>query len=458
MGNERPSLTVFVADWNHDRRAAIFKSLPEQLTKIACDTVTQVFERLERTEPAAVVLAPSPLERASVLDAASRIRLANQNVKIILIVGNSSEDFAIGALRAGVNEYLREPVISEDVVAAVVRFLPDTTWNDCECDEIVGDSADMRSIRHLIDRLAPSDATVLITGETGTGKELVARRIHRLSRRSNGPLVSVNCAAIPISLVESELFGFEKGAFTGAGTRQDGKLTQADKGTLFLDEIGDMKLAAQAKILRVIEDRQVQPLGSRAAKPVDIRFVAATNHNLEELAAQDRFRHDLFFRLNVVRINIPPLRERSEDIPLLATHLIREFRSQYGRPVADLAPSAHAYLMEQEWRGNVRELRNAIESALLFSTSERITDNDFFHMRHSLACGPPLCKMTSSAVAESQPLEAFRKLSEMERLVKALEATSWNKSKAAEMLNWSRMTVYRKIEKYELCGDACNPV
>ena len=333
-------------------------------------------------------------------------------------------------------------------------------------EEIIGKSPGIQHAQQCIDRVAPTEATVLISGETGTGKELFARRLHSKSLRSSGPLLSVNCAAIPDNLLESELFGFEKGAFTGAYTRQEGQLVAANRGTVFLDEIGDLSLAGQAKILRVLEQREVRPLGSRTTRAVDIRLVAAVNTDLQQLVEQGRFRQDLFFRINVISVHIPPLRERREDIPLIADHFLESLARKYARASVILAPAAHNYLMQQAWAGNVRELRNVVERAFLLSNSNIIAEQDIVEM-----CDMDVAWCSESTVetsanlnvcSESGPdrqtsrtsIRARRvcssESSELYQLRKALEETKWNKSRAAEMLQWSRMTIYRKIVQYDL--------
>jgi two-component system response regulator HydG/two-component system response regulator AtoC len=270
---------------------------------------------------------------------------------------------------------------------------------------------------------------VLITGETGTGKERIAEAIHRFSPRRSNPMVCINCAALPESLLESELFGYEKGAFTGAHARYVGKLKAADGGTLLLDEIGDMSLPCQAKVLRALETLEIAPLGGNGKVPINIRVIAATNQELLPLIDQNRFRKDLFYRLNVVHLVLPPLRERKEDIPLLFQHYLDHFNQRFNEHVEGATPDALAALLRYDWPGNIRELRNLIE--FLFVDPR-------------------------STVAFNQLPERFRHLGEVagrperERLVAALCATSWNKSRAARELNWSRMTLYRKLEKYQL--------
>jgi len=297
---------------------------------------------------------------------------------------------------------------------------------------LVGMSAPAHGVRTAIRRAAATDSNVLITGETGTGKELVAELIHRNSARAKQPMVCVNCAAIPDTLLESELFGYERGAFTGAVSAMPGKVEQAAGGTIFLDEIGDMSPHAQAKILRAIESREVHRLGGRRPIRLDVRVIAATNRDLDDLAMNDAFRKDLYFRLNVARVHIAPLRERRSDIPLLVRHYVREFNRTFRGGVRELEPEAMDRLITYDWPGNVRELRNVIESAFGARPAACITWLDL-----------PEWLRARMGEREVPP-------DEQERILSALAATNWNKSKAAEKLEWSRMTLYRKLAKYQM--------
>jgi transcriptional regulator with GAF, ATPase, and Fis domain len=340
-------------------------------------------------------------------------------------------------------------------------------------DEIVGNSGQIEFIKKCIDRVAPSEAPVLITGETGTGKELFARRVHRMSNRRERPFVSINCAAIPDSLLESELFGFEKGAFTGANCRQEGMLVAANGGTVFLDEIGDLSPSAQAKLLRVLEQKEVRPLGSGKTQAIDFRLVAATNRDLEELTSEGKFRQDLLFRINVIHVHIPPLRERQGDIPLIADYFLQALITQYPRGVVSLTLGAQRRLKQLPWIGNVRELRNVIERAFLLSSSECITEQAIVE-----TCDSAICRHVRSTAEMPIRFQAAPKFqperrvahtsyryptihssetSEPEQIRKALEETRWNKSEAAKILHCSRMTLYRKVVRYELSPPANMP-
>jgi len=295
----------------------------------------------------------------------------------------------------------------------------------------------MQETRKNLRKAASSDCTVLITGETGTGKELAAEFIHANSSRQNQAFVCINCAAIPDSLLEAELFGHTKGAFTGAEGVRDGLLLEANGGTVFLDEIGDMSLMAQAKILRVLENKEVCRIGGNRITQLNIRFVAASNQQLEDMVSRGSFRKDLFFRLNVARIHLPPLRERKEDIPLLLQHYCSSFRQHSGSPVPEFSDESLQCLMQYDWPGNIRELKNTVEWLLLGDVPCQIKPE---HLPGNLR-----------AMIEASP-----SLSEDERnaLLSALFSAKWNKSKAAKKLHWSRMTLYRKIAKYQISEES----
>lgn len=299
--------------------------------------------------------------------------------------------------------------------------------------EMVGRSARVCSLRECIARIAASDSNVLITGETGTGKELVAALVHANSRRCEKPFVCVNCAAVPDNLVESELFGYERGAFTGAVNARDGHLKMADGGSVFLDEIGDISQYAQAKLLRVIENKQVQRLGSNRSTLLNVRFIAATNRPLRQMVGEGRFREDLYFRLDVAHIHLPPLRERTEDIPLLLQHYIREMNTRFERDAKGFTDEALDCLTKYDWPGNIRELKNLLEGIYINLPDGKVSLLDL-----------------PERIRESFDAAANPDSGERERLLSTLLETKWNKSKAAEKLNWSRMTLYRKLAKYQL--------
>jgi DNA-binding NtrC family response regulator len=304
---------------------------------------------------------------------------------------------------------------------------------------MIGESPSIGSVKAYLLKVASTDSNVLITGESGTGKELVAELIHRHSPRRQKPLVCLNCAALPDSLLESELFGFEQGAFTGAHSRNTGKLQHADGGTVFFDEVGDMSPYAQAKVLRLLESKQLQRLGANQSVSLNIRVVAATNQDLEARMAEGKFRRDLYFRLNVARIHLPPLRERIEDLPLLLEHYLREFNNRSGTRVEGFAQEVLEELLSYDWPGNIRELKNLVEATFI----NLDTDNPASSQRISLGDLPePFRSRLTDREADPQ--------GERDRLLTALLSTRWNKSKAAQKLQWSRMTLYRKLAKYDL--------
>jgi len=312
---------------------------------------------------------------------------------------------------------------------------------------IIGKHPAIYDALELVRRTAPYDITVLITGESGTGKELFARAIHDNSPRANGPFVAVNCTAIPDTLLESELFGHEKGAFTGAIATRKGKFELAKGGTLFLDEIGDMSGAAQSKVLRAIEERTFERVGGTKQIEMDVRIVAATNKNLPEMVKKGQFREDLFYRLNEFCISLPPLRERKEDIPLLAEHFLREFSEQFSKPIAGLAPDAQAVLLRYDWPGNIRELRNALKSAVILADRNRIgVEHLPLHIRQSAA------EVAAASIPVNMIASAQMSLADVEKahIARVLEGTGWNKSKAARILGISRPTLDAKIKNYGL--------
>ena len=297
---------------------------------------------------------------------------------------------------------------------------------------MIGESPPMREIRAYIGRVASTDSNVLITGETGTGKELVAKLIHRNSPRRQSPFVAINCAAIPDTLLESELFGYERGAFTGAYSSKEGKLKFANGGTVFFDEIGDMSPYLQAKILRAIDTREIQRLGGRSIL-LDVRVITATNQDLEGLMTEGKFRKDLYFRLNVVKIHLPPLRDRKQDIPPLINYYLAEFNRRFGREVEGFTEEAIQYLLDYDWPGNVRELKNLLEAIFVDLPSRRISFVDLpEQLRKHLRATDDLPR------------------DERDRLLSTLFSTNWNMSKAAQKLHWSRMTIYRKMAKYHI--------
>lgn len=395
---------------------------------------TDEVDAVRETHPDLLIVGLGTIGSLDGLAIAVRLRQTGVRIPILAVTTNGSEAESAAALRTGVNDYFQLPSSAEQFMAALAARLPrehqeDSAWR------LLGRSRSIRELRDYLPQVAASECNVLITGETGTGKELVAEAIHAGSRRCHARMLAVNCAAIPDSLLESEFFGYERGAFTGAHTGQRGKFEEAAGGTVFLDEIGEMSLHGQAKLLRVLESGEIQRLGSRRNASFDARIIAATNMDLEQLAEDGRFRLDLYFRLNVVRLQIPPLRERKEDIPLLVGHFFRELNQKLGLNVEGLTPDALALLLGHEWRGNVRELRNLVEAIFVTRPGLHIGPADFpGHFRNTL---------------ERERLRGEGN-SDRDRLLAVLEATNWNKTETARRLKWSRMTVYRKMHRLHL--------
>jgi len=405
------------------------------------ESAAEAMNAIDGCIPALVIFDADNDARTRAMARLKRIKTRCSSAAIFLITQRHSESLAVGALKAGVADYFRPPFCAEDLLAAIERKLPRASGSVDKraghlaktASRLIGCSPIMEDLKGLLGRVAIADSTVLITGETGTGKELAARLIHENSARAKRPLVSVNCAALPDSLVESELFGYERGAFTGAAATTRGRLEQANGGTVFLDEVGDMTPFAQAKILRVIEDKQIARLGGAAPIPIDFRLIAATNREPEALMADGNFRDDLYYRLNVARVHMPSLRDHREDIEQLVVHGIRRLNRKFNRNVKGLQKDVIKLLLRYDWRGNVRELMNVLEGAYINMPSGRIDYADLpSHFKQKLA--------------ESQHLPS----NERRRILSALVETNWNKSTAARKLNWSRMTLYRKIEKYNI--------
>jgi DNA-binding NtrC family response regulator len=401
----------------------------------------RLLESVDRFSPECTVVISSTAMDPDAMRIAERVRSIDHNCPLLIMTSGISADTAICAMRAGVSDMLERDAPREKIVATLrsltgkhpVRGHANDGRDLIDGERLAGNGARMKQIRSQIARIACADVSVLITGETGTGKELVAQLIHRNSRRSARPFVAINCAAVPDTLLESELFGHERGAFTGADIAREGKLQHASGGTLFLDEIGDMSLVAQAKILRAVESRVVQKLGSNLDTPVQVRLLAATNQDLETLTKEKKFREDLYFRLNVVRLALPPLRERLEDIPELVEHTMRDLQQRHQGPVRRIEDDLIRRLQAYHWPGNVRELRNVLESMMVLSSSRSVGVADLpSHVKHS--------------VRSSSPEYG----DERSRIIGALTSTDWNRNKAAEILSCSRMTLYRKMVKYSI--------
>ncbi|MDQ3697080.1 MAG: sigma-54 dependent transcriptional regulator [Gemmatimonadota bacterium] len=393
------------------------------------------------------------------LEALKRVREADPAATVVMISGHGTIQTAVEATQLGAYDFLEKPLDTDRILVTLRNALQHLDLQEENSRlretiesryEIVGKSYAIRALIEKIERVAPTPARVLITGDNGTGKELVARAVHRLSARQGGPFIEVNCAAIPSELIESELFGHMKGSFTGAIADRAGKFEQAHGGTLFLDEIGDMSLAAQAKVLRVLEDGVVTRIGGQKTTAVDVRVIAATNKNLEAEITGGKFREDLFYRLNVVPIAVPPLRERREDVPLLAAHFVGLLTQREGMAPKALTPEAIQRLAAYEWPGNVRELRNTVERLLILTAAPRIAAADVDRLIGRRA--PEGASIGS--LMECRTFEEFKDAAERGFLLAKLRETDWNVSETARSLDMPRSNLYKKIERYGLTREA----
>jgi two-component system, NtrC family, nitrogen regulation response regulator NtrX len=406
------------------------------------------------------------------LEVLRKLHALDETLPVVMISGHGTTATAVEAIRSGALDFLDKPLSSERVIVTLQNALRQSALRSENRElklameskyEIVGQSPSLRKVLEAVQRAAPTNATVMLLGESGVGKELVARTIHRNSPRAGQRFVQVNCAAIPEELIESELFGHEKGSFTGATEKQIGKFEQADRGTIFLDEVGDMSPKTQAKVLRVLQEQEVERLGSARTIKVDVRVIAATNKDLEEAISRGEFREDLFFRLNVIPIVVPPLRERREDIPQLVQHFARLTSEEHNLKPKKFEAAAMDALQRYRWRGNIRELRNTVERVLIMSPAEVVRHDDLpgeirsGESRLTPALAPDArvaapAGGTSPAPASSTPpggtLREFKDAAERAYLVQKLRENNWNISKTAEVIDTPRSNLYKKLEQY----------
>ena len=398
------------------------------------------------------------------LEVLSRVRAQYETLPVVIVSAHGVASTALEAGRLGAFRFIEKPLSKDYVLDAVreglelgslrrenrqMRSALETRH------QVVGENTGLKQIFDQVRRAAPTNATVLLLGESGVGKELIARAIHRGSLRAKERFVQVNCAAIPEELIESELFGHERGAFTGATEKQTGKFEQADRGTIFLDEVGDMSPKTQAKVLRVLQEGEVERLGSAKTIKVDVRVIAATNKDLEEEIAAGRFREDLYFRLSVIPVQVPPLRERADDIPALIQHFVNQFSRESNRRPVRFAPAALSLLSQARWRGNVRELKNAVERLIIMSDRDTIEADDVRMVIRGDSRPPSVTSAAASAPGAPKPatLREFKEWSERAFLVEKLRELGWNISKTAEVIDTPRSNLYKKLEQYGIRED-----
>ncbi len=406
-------------------------------------------------DPPDLVLLDIKMAGMDGIDVLQRLKAAHEMLPVIMVSGHATVSTAVEATKLGAFDFIEKPLSTERVLVSVRNALAQHRLADENRSlrraqdlrhQLVGDSPALRGVLEAVRRAAPTSATVLITGESGVGKELVARAIHRNSLRARERFIQVNCAAIPDELIESELFGHERGSFTGATEKQIGKFEQADRGTIFLDEVGDMSLKTQAKVLRVLQEGEVERLGSARTIKVDVRVIAATNKRLEEEVEKGQFREDLYFRLNVIPVHVPPLRERPGDIPTLVRHFLDVTSRENNLRPKRITDAALAALERQRWRGNIRELRNTIERLVIMTPGDVI---DVAHL-------PDVMRVDGAApapdneVLKAATLREHKEAAERAFLVQKLRETGWNISKTAELIDTPRSNLYKKLEQYRI--------
>lgn len=439
---------IFIVDDEEGIReslSGIFED--EGYTVLTAGTAEAAFDMLKEQTPDLMFL-DVWLPGIDGIQALTKIRERNPELPIVMISGHGNIELAVNATRIGAYDFLEKPLSLERVLLVAGRALERRTLelenkalkqDLTEKWRLIGNSPKMKQLGEQIDMAAKSNGRVLILGESGAGKELVAHTLHGSSTRASKPFIEMNCAAIPQELIESELFGHEKGSFTGAFERKKGKFELADEGTLFLDEVGDMSLSTQAKVLRVIETQEFQRVGGSKNIKVDVRIISATNKDLAEEVKKSTFREDLFYRLNVIPIPLPPLRERKEDIPELVDYFLGYFAAEYGQKPKKITPDGLKMLEVYDWPGNIRELRNVIERLVIMIPSNTVTPKNII-----------LGEAARSDYFTFNTLKEARESFEKDFIIKKLEENNWNISKTAEILDIERSNLHRKIKAYDI--------
>jgi two-component system, NtrC family, nitrogen regulation response regulator NtrX len=445
--------TILIIDDEKSVRDAVKMILVyEKYEVILAEDGTKGLAALD-SEPVDAVLLDIKMPGIDGIEILQTIKQRVPELPVIMISGHGTIDTAVEATKLGAYDFLSKPLDRNKLLITLrnaldqkylVKEVRQIKEKLDEKDNILGESLKIKEILTLIERIAPTDSRVLITGENGTGKELVARAIHKGSKRADKQMVEVNCAAIPHELIESELFGHEKGSFTGATAQRIGKFEQADGGTIFLDEIGDMSLAAQAKVLRVLEEGKIERVGSNRLIPVDVRVIAATNKILSEEIKKGNFREDLYHRLNVIPIHVPPLRDRRDDIPILVKAFIEDICKRNGFSIKKMSEKAVNYLKGWEWSGNIRELRNIIERLVIMTTGNTI---EIYALE---AVGSIKRNALDDIISTSHNFQEFKDRSEALYIKRLLDLHKWNISKTAEALDIERSHLYSKMKKYGL--------
>jgi two-component system response regulator HydG len=434
----RTMLRTLVGGWGYDI--------------VEADDGSTAIEKVQE-RPFDMILMDVRMLKVSGLEALERIKAFNPAIPVTIMTAYSSVETAVEALKKGAYDYLTKPLDFDKLRLTIERAMEHTRLKEenrllkenlgkhFDMQNIIGRSPAMINLLETVSHVAPSEATVMITGESGTGKELIAGVIHHNSPRKDGPFVKINCAAITETLLESELFGHEKGAFTGADRRKEGRFYQANKGSIFLDEVSEMPLTMQVKLLRVLQERELTRVGGEKIIPVDVRVIAATNKDLVALKDKGLFREDLYYRLNVVSLEIPPLAKRRDDIPLLAQHFLGIFVDKNKKKIKGLTPKAMDQLIRYDWPGNVRELMNAVERAVVLARTDYLDDQDFSILQ-------PLSQQTTPVSYDFDNMDIPLVEVEKAAILRMLESVAGNKSEAARRLGITRKTLHKKLKKY----------
>jgi two-component system response regulator HydG len=435
----RTMLRTLVGGWGYDI--------------VEADDGSTAIEKVKE-QPFDLILMDVRMLKVSGLEALEGIKAFNPAIPVTIMTAYSSVETAVEALKKGAYDYLTKPLDFDKLRLTIERAMEHTRLKEenrllkeslgkhFDMQNIIGRSSAMINLLETVAHVAPSEATVMITGESGTGKELIAGVIHHNSPRKNGPFVKINCAAITETLLESELFGHEKGAFTGADRRKEGRFYQANQGSIFLDEVSEMPLTMQVKLLRVLQERELTRVGGEKVIPVDVRVIAATNKDLVDLKNKGLFREDLYYRLNVVSLEIPPLTGRREDIPLLAQHFLEIFVEKNNKKIKGFTPKAMDQLIRYDWPGNVRELMNAVERAVVLARTDYLDDQDFSILQPSIQQPTPV--LSDFDLIDNISLEDVEKTA----ILRMLESVAGNKSEAARRLGITRKTLHKKLKKY----------
>lgn len=449
---------VLIVDDEASLRTALFRALDRKGYQVITSASAKEAETVSATDKALdLAIVDLRLPDGDGIELMSKLRIMHPNIQVIILTGNASIESAVEATRKGAFHFVTKPCNLDEIMTLVDRALSHSQLakenqhlrtalhSKYQFENIIGQSDAIQNVLGMIERVAQSDSTVLITGESGTGKELIAKALHYNSLRSQEPFIPINCGAIPAELLESELFGHVKGAFTGAIQNRTGRFEMAEDGTLFLDEIGDMSPSLQVKLLRVLQERCFEPVGSAKTLPANVRVIAATNVDLEAAVEDGRFREDLFYRLNVIPIRIPALRERKSDIPLLLHHFIQTFNRTRGRQLAGVTQEAMDFLVNYSWPGNIRELENLVERLSILKGQGVIDVADLpeKYRRVQAESDPSKIDIPDNGVDFNTAVDAY----ENALIMRALEKTGWNRNQAALLLKLNRTTLVEKIKK-----------